>query len=1130
MLVNNIDNLITGLHINKYIRKTCIKDETLYGNNGKAKFPNMLSARYAALDISHETGKQLSASELFLMSVLEAILLTLGKEYVIKHPTFYSNVVDTINGSVGLVDTIEAYLDVFPTTSIYKNEDNIKNHVTKRKNIENTFLEMLLLNISSQNPAYKDKAFIFEYRKLKDNTNWISAMSEATELLQSGPKHKEDGYALIELLKSAYTSHPTSITDQLLFLIEEFDDILSDFKEIVMYAIDNYKEETKPVFSGPGESKPPSYDDDIYLVGKQQYSTDLDWMPKVVMIAKNVLVWLDQLSKKYKRQITTLDQIPDKELDFLMESGFNGLWLIGLWERSEASKKIKQWTGNPEAEASAYSLKSYNISSKIGGQEALEDFKARANVRGIRLASDMVPNHTSIDSPQLFEHPDWYLQLDYCPYPTYSFTGVSLSGDDRYGVFLEDHYFDKTDAAVVFKYVDYATNQIRYIYHGNDGTNMPWNDTAQLDYLKKEVREAVKQTIINVAKDFPIIRFDAAMTLAKKHYHRLWYPEPGSAGDIPTRASHGLSKPMFDEVFPKEFWREVVDTVAEVAPDTLLLAEAFWLLEGYFVRTLGMHRVYNSAFMHMLRDEENKKYRETIKLTLEFDGDILQRYVNFMSNPDEKTAIEQFGSGDKYFGVCLMMITLPGLPMFAHGQLQGFEEKYGMEYSKAYWDETENEYLMDRHKKEIFPILKKRALFSEIENFRLYDFKTNDGIDENVFAYSNSKNNECALFIYNNKYQNTSGSINPCSVNSFNTAQKLIKGDIASWLELNNCSQYYVTYKDYTTGLEYIRSATDMFEYGLYFNLNAYEYHVLMDFKHFKDNEWGHYGKLCHCLNGKGVESIKKELSKVVLGPLHKEFNKIINTENLELLWKIYKCKDKQLEKITNFFEQLSNVLETAKDYAGGYDNSEDITDVIYIDFEFILKTNWIKLCKKDIMTEKGAFYALSLWVLLRHFGELRYGINDPVLAASLIDEWDLHDYLGELLPEKEYITSKDDVINIIQQIIRTENWNDPILNGDQTISETITNYLLLDSTSKTIKVNKYEDVLWFNKECSWLLIEMLRLTGYVRSEMMNLIPKRKNLIRKVSEKVADNMLFACDMSEYKLENLVKILMRYRKK
>lgn len=242
------------------------------------------------------------------------------------------------------------------------------------------------------------------------------------------------------------------------------------------------------------------------------------------------------------------------------------------------------------------------------------------------------------------------------------------------GIFLEDHYYDRTDAAVVFKRVDYTSGDTRYIYHGNDGTSMPWNDTAQLNYLKPEVREAVMQTILEVARKFPIIRFDAAMTLTKRHYQRLWFPEPGSGGAIPSRAEHGLTKQEFDRLMPNEFWREVVDRVAQEAPDTLLLAEAFWLMEGYFVRTLGMHRVYNSAFMNMLRNEENANYRTLIKNTLEFEPEILKRYVNFMNNPDERTAVEQFGKGDKYFGVCTLMCTLPGLPMFGHGQIEGFAE------------------------------------------------------------------------------------------------------------------------------------------------------------------------------------------------------------------------------------------------------------------------------------------------------------------------------------------------------------------------------------------------------------------------------------------------------------------------
>ena len=108
----------------------------------------------------------------------------------------------------------------------------------------------------------------------------------------------------------------------------------------------------------------------------------------------------------------------------------------------------------------------------------------------------------------------------------------------------------------------------------------------------------------------------------------------------------GLTKEQFDAAIPHEFWREVVDRVAVEAPDTLLLAEAFWLMEGYFVRTLGMHRVYNSAFMNMLRDEDNAKYRSVMKNTLEFDPEVLKRFVNFMNNPDERTAVDQFGKSD----------------------------------------------------------------------------------------------------------------------------------------------------------------------------------------------------------------------------------------------------------------------------------------------------------------------------------------------------------------------------------------------------------------------------------------------------------------------------------------------------
>ena len=165
--------------------------------------------------------------------------------------------------------------------------------------------------------------------------------------------------------------------------------------------------------------------------------------------------------------------------------------------------------------------------------------------------------------------------------------------------------------------------------------------------------------------------------------------------------------------------------------------------------------------MNMLKKEENQKYRDTVKNTLEFDPQVLKRFVNFMNNPDEETAVAQFGKGDKYFGVCTLMVTMPGLPMFGHGQIEGFEEKYGMEYTKAYKDEVPDYDLVDRHKHDIFPLMKKRYLFSGIENFFFFDVWNNGTVNENVFAYTNMAGSERAIVFYNNAYQCASGWIKP---------------------------------------------------------------------------------------------------------------------------------------------------------------------------------------------------------------------------------------------------------------------------------------------------------------------------------------------------------------------------------
>ena len=606
----------------------------------------------------------------------------------------------------------------------------------------------------------------------------------------------------------------------------------------------------------------------------ERFSDDAEWMPRTVMIAKSTLVWLDQLSKRYGHTITRLDQVPDPELDRLAAFGINALWLIGVWERSEASRRIKQIAGQPDAAASAYAVHDYAIAHELGGEGAWHDLSERAGRRGIRLASDMVPNHMGVDSRWVLEHPEWFLQRRDCPYPSYTFDGPELSSDERVSVRIEDHYWDRSDAAVVFRRVDRHTGDTRFVYHGNDGTSFPWNDTAQLDYLNPAAREAVIQAILGVARRFPIIRFDAAMTLAKRHIRRLWFPEPGHEGDIPSRAAAGLTRERFDALMPQEFWREVVDRVAVEAPGTLLLAEAFWMMEGYFVRTLGMHRVYNSAFMVMLRDERNADYRKVIRDTLEFDPDILQRWVNFLNNPDERTAVDQFGRGEKYFGVCTLMATMPGLPMFGHGQIEGFEERYGMEFRRAMRDEPVDEGLEREHWRRLMPLLHRRTMFAGAREFRLYDVCDAHGhVNEDVFAHSNRDGSGAALVLFHNRYAEARGSVR----RSVGYADKQADGTrpIRQRTLLEGLGFAHVAHdallrcRDLVSGLEYLYRARTLRDAGLPVELGPFASRVLLDWQEVA-RDGRAWDTLVDDLAGRGIPDLESALWDLAVEPLHR--------------------------------------------------------------------------------------------------------------------------------------------------------------------------------------------------------------------------------------------------------------------
>jgi glycosidase len=1170
-------------HVSRQARERYQFDQALFASTGNVIFANFQAARLFAQKMNEQRDLQkfpsqaVRAGQLNAMGLIDELSHQVVEQYrLLRNPQALEKAEAWLQerlGSKELEQTLGQFASEFPPLLVFRGELPLEDYLqgqSQRQNgepVANRLLvleELIMLWLSNANPAFAPFQELFNDANLAKNSAYVKIMPALHDFFEAQPGFGPDEINLIDMLRAPALAHPDSLTAQLEFMRTRWSSVIGAYILRLLGSLDMVREEEKPVFGVGGESQALVYDfqSEEYVFEPERFSADLDWMPNLVLIAKNSYVWLDQLSKKYERPIKTLDQIPGEELDQLARWGISGLWLIGLWERSPASQRIKQMRGNPEAVASAYSLFGYEIAEDLGGEPAYQSLRDRAWRRGIRLASDMVPNHMGIDSRWVIEHPDWFLSLDYSPFPTYTFNGPNLSWDERVGIYLEDHYYNNSDAAVVFKRVDFWTGSEKYIYHGNDGTSMPWNDTAQLNYLLPEVREAAIQTILHVARKFPVIRFDAAMTLAKKHIHRLWFPEPGSGGDIPSRAEHGMTKAQFDQVFPEEFWRQVVDRVAQEVPDTLLLAEAFWMMEGYFVRTLGMHRVYNSAFMNMLRDEKNNEYRLVIKNTLEFDPEILKRYVNFMNNPDERTAVDQFGKGDKYFGVCMMMATMPGLPMLGHGQIEGYTEKYGMEYKRAYWDEIPDDYLVERHRREIFPLLRRRWMFAEVSNFLLYDFYTPEGfVNEDVFAYSNQSGNERSLVVYHNRYAETQGWIHQSAAFAVKTGQGdekiLMQKTLGQALGASDDGRYYMIFRDLISGLEFIRNNQELSQRGLELRLPAYKFYVFMNFRLVQDDEYGNYGQVAARLNGQGTSSVDDELKEMLLAQVLNPYRELVNPGMLD--WLIQNRVEAETFQPVNYNMALQETQQkvtalllavneqVAPGTVAGEVDVEALTSQVVREIKVLLNIsafgkNWrgkeLQPALEYLLAgpgkaaplaigQPGQWGAFLAYLVTTHLGQMRSAAQAAQQSRAWLDEWLLGKIIRTALSGLgvEAIAAQR-YSDLLSVLVACQDWFQPKETPEKMAADLLQAWVDEPAAQRFIMTHLYGGVQWFNKEAFddlvWWTFAAQVVNGAAGIELAGKKPDQVKKLLQTTFQVVDYLIQRRDASAYRLDRLAK--------
>ena len=145
------------------------------------------------------------------------------------------------------------------------------------------------------------------------------------------------------------------------------------------------------------------------------------------------------------------------------------------------------------------------------------------------------PNHVGIDSRWVIEHPDWFISLPDAAVPRLHASAARTSrrigrvGDPHRGPLLRQHRRRRRLQAHRPRDRRGPLHLPRQRRHQHA---VERHRAARLPARRRSARRSSRRSS-HVARQFPVIRFDAAMTLAKRHIQRLWYPEPGHGGAHP---------------------------------------------------------------------------------------------------------------------------------------------------------------------------------------------------------------------------------------------------------------------------------------------------------------------------------------------------------------------------------------------------------------------------------------------------------------------------------------------------------------------------------------------------------------------------------------------------------------------
>lgn len=342
---------------------------------------------------------------------------------------------------------------------------------------------------------------------------------------------------------------------------------------------------------------------------------------------------------------TNFDQITDSELIGLSKLGFDGVWLMGVWQISEGAKRVSKVT-SPDFEGSPYAVPSYDLNREMGGASRFARLVKRAHAAGLSVIVDFVSNHMSLDSPWISQHPEFFIRSD---------TTARKQSTNEF-------FLHKSGEVVAF---------------GRDPYFAPWNDTAQLDYANQALRNRMIEVLKRISSYADGVRCDMAMLVLRDCFRRLWYPSAPNE--------------VFDRFMPGEFWDQAITEVKRVNPDFKFIAEAYWNKEDE-LRALGFDLCYEKKLYDALVNRDLGQVTER----LQRDSNSLRGSLYFIENHDEPRAASVFGDSENLAALALVL-SIPGSLLIHEGQMEGKHERLPVQRLRPLIEEPDNVPLRDAY-------------------------------------------------------------------------------------------------------------------------------------------------------------------------------------------------------------------------------------------------------------------------------------------------------------------------------------------------------------------------------------------------------------------------------------------------